>query len=103
MASPAFHPAAVRQLLRRIYPHKAMGYVRAHFRNLALGPITLAGAVELLESFAYALVPREAHGIVHYISGLNTELCQAGPVEKNSPPPAHQFRRRQQKSRSSKA
>ncbi|MFD2717361.1 hypothetical protein ACFST9_01460 [Hymenobacter monticola] len=103
MFSLTFRPAAVRQLLRRIYPHKAMGYARTHLRHPALGPVTLAGAVELLESFAYSLIPREAQGLVHYISGLNTELCQAGPVEKNAPAPAHQHPHLRQKSRSAKA
>lgn len=85
MATSLFGPATVRQVLRRLYPHKAMWYARAHFRDLALGPLTLADAAGLLESFAYSLVPREAQGILHFLLGLNIELCQAGPVEKPRP------------------
>lgn len=80
----------MRQVLRRLYPHQAMGYARQHLLGLALGPFTLAGAVGLLETFCYSLIPREAQGVVHYLLGLNTELCQAGPVAK--PRPASRMR-----------
>jgi hypothetical protein len=90
MASPTFRTSAVRQVLRRIYPHKAMQYARQHLRGLALGPVTLADAADLVESFIYSLIPREAQGVVRFLLGLNTELCQAGPVEK--PRPANRLR-----------
>ena len=85
MATSSFRTAAVRQVLRRIYPHQAMGYARRHLRDRVLGSLTIADAVGLLETFAYSLVPREAQGLVQYFQGLNTELCQAGPVEKSQP------------------
>jgi hypothetical protein len=90
MATPTFRTSAVRQVLRRIYPHSAMQYARQHFRGLALGPVTLADAVELLESIVFSLVPREAQGIIRFVLGLNAELCQAGPIEK--PRPASRLR-----------
>ena len=61
-----------------------------HLRGRALGPVTLAGVAGLLETFFYSLVPREALGVVHYLRGLNTQLCQAGPVGK--PRPASRLR-----------
>jgi hypothetical protein len=80
----------VRQVLRQIYPHRAVQYARQHFRGLALGPVSLVDAVELLESVVYSLVPREAQGVIRLLLGLNAELCQAGPVEK--PRPASRLR-----------
>ena len=85
MATPTFRSAAVRQVLRRIYPHQAMWYAREHLRGRALGPVSLADAAGLMETFAYSLIPREAQGIVQFLLGLNTELCKAGPAEKPRP------------------
>ncbi|HEX8330532.1 MAG TPA: hypothetical protein VF629_23580 [Hymenobacter sp.] len=82
MNPPIFRSTGLRQVLRRLYPHRAMGYARQHLNGMALGPVSLAEAVGLLETFAYSLVPREAQGVVHFLLGLNTELCQAGPVNK---------------------
>jgi hypothetical protein len=85
MATFTFRTPAVRQVLRRIYPHKAVHYTRQHLRVLALGPVTLADVAGLLESFVYSLVPREVQSVLRFLLGLNAELCQAGPVEKARP------------------
>jgi hypothetical protein len=73
-----------------MYPHKAMSYARQHLQGLALGPVTLTSVAQLLETLVYSLLPREAHSVVQSLLGLNTELCQAGPVGK--PHPANQLR-----------
>ena len=85
MATPTFRTSALRQMLRRLYPHQAMWYARQHLHDQALGPVTLADTVGLLESLVFALVPREAQSIVHFLLGLNVELCQAGPVGNDQP------------------
>ena len=85
MATPTFRTATVRQVLRRIYPHKAMDYAHWHLRGLRLGPVSIADTAGLLETFVYSLVPREVQSVVRFLLGLNAELCQAGPVEKPGP------------------
>ena len=77
-----FRTSAVRQVLRRIYPHQAMGYARRHLRGLALGPIRIADAAVLSEAFLNSLLPREAQSVVRFLLGLNAEICQAGPVDQ---------------------
>jgi hypothetical protein len=85
MATPTFRTSAVRQVLRRIYPHQAMGYARQHLRGLTLGPVSIADAAGLVEAFVNSLLPREAQSVVRFLLGLNTELCKAGPVDKPRP------------------
>ena len=85
MATLTPRTLAVRQVLRRIYPHKIMGYARQHLQCLRLGPVSIADAAGLMETFFYSLLPREAHGVVRSLMGLNAELCQAGPVNKPRP------------------
>lgn len=85
MASPTFRAPALRQVLRRVYPHRAMAYARQRLHDRVLGPVSLAKAIGVLETFVYSLVPREAQGMLQFLLGLNTELCQAGPVSKSRP------------------
>lgn len=61
-----------------------MWYAREHLRGRTLGPIRLGDAADLLETFAYSLIPREAQSLLRFLLGLNTELCKAGPVAKAS-------------------
>ncbi len=62
-----------------------MWYAHEHLKGRGLGPVRLADAAGLMETFAYSLIPLEAQSVVQFLLGLNTELCKAGPVEKPRP------------------
>ena len=85
MTTPTPRTAPWRQVLRRIYPHTPMGYARQYLQGFKLGPVSIADAAGFMETLLYFLLPRETHGVVRSLIGLNTELCQAGPVNQPRP------------------